>query len=60
MMKKKYITPEFEEIRLDLENLLVNDSGSEGKGEGGGGTPVDDPDDIGAKGWGGDFFNADE
>lgn len=57
MMKKKYITPEFEEITFDIVNQLLAGSGGEGKEEE---TPVEDPDDIGAKGWGGDFFNADE
>lgn len=57
MAKKEYITPDFDEIALDLENLLIGDSeggGSEGKEEG---DPIEDPDDIGAKWSGG--FNAD-
>jgi hypothetical protein len=54
MTKKFYISPEIEKLECNISNLLI------GTGQ----QPPDDDiiggEDIGAKGWGGDFFNADE
>lgn len=54
MTKKFYIAPEIEKLECNISNLLI------GTGQQ---PPDEDPiggEDIGAKGWGGDFFNADE
>ena len=55
MIKKEYITPEIEEVNFEFVESLLDGSSTQNKGEGEAG----DDDDLGAKGWSGDFFNSD-
>lgn len=56
MIKKEYITPEIEKVDFEFVESLLDGSSTQNKGEGEAG----DDDDLGAKGWGSDFFNSDE
>lgn len=56
MIKKEYITPEIEEIDLELIETLLDGSTSQDKGSG----EIGNDDDIGAKAWGGSLFNDDD